>query len=59
MYNKVDTNLNFVEREKQIEKFWEEHDIFKNRFTSMKMLMYSHFTTARRRLTANRISDTF
>ena len=29
MYNKVDTNLNFVEREKQIEKFWEEHDIFK------------------------------
>lgn len=29
MYNKVDTNLNFVEREKEIEKFWEEHDIFK------------------------------
>ena len=29
MYNKVDTNLNFVDREKQIEKFWEEHDIFK------------------------------
>jgi isoleucyl-tRNA synthetase len=29
VYNKVDTNLNFVEREKEIEKFWEEHDIFK------------------------------
>ncbi len=29
MYNKVDTNLNFVEREREIEKFWEEHDIFK------------------------------
>ena len=28
MYNKVDTNLNFVDREKQIEKFWEEHKIF-------------------------------
>ena len=29
MYNKVDTNLNFVEREKQVEKFWEDNDIFK------------------------------
>ncbi|MDO5392369.1 MAG: isoleucine--tRNA ligase [Eubacteriales bacterium] len=28
MYQKVDTNLNFVEREKKVEKFWEEHDIF-------------------------------
>lgn len=28
MYNKVSANLNFVEREKQIEKFWEENDIF-------------------------------
>lgn len=29
MYNKVETNLNFVEREQKIEKFWQEHDIFK------------------------------
>ena len=28
MYNKVDTNMNFVEREKKIEKFWDENDIF-------------------------------
>ena len=28
MYNKVDTNMNFVEREKEIEKFWKENDIF-------------------------------
>ena len=28
MYNKVDTNLNFVEREKQTEKFWKENQIF-------------------------------
>ena len=28
MYNKVDTNMNFVEREKEIEKFWDENDIF-------------------------------
>lgn len=29
MYNKVSADLNFVEREKKVEKFWEEHDIFK------------------------------
>ena len=25
MYNKVPTNLNFVEREKETEKFWKEN----------------------------------
>ncbi|MBR3458430.1 MAG: isoleucine--tRNA ligase, partial [Selenomonadaceae bacterium] len=29
MYSKVDTNLNFVEREKEVAKFWKEHDIAK------------------------------
>ena len=29
MYEKVSTNLNFVDREKQIEKFWNDNDIFK------------------------------
>lgn len=29
MYNKVETNLNFVEREQKTEKFWRDHDIFK------------------------------
>ena len=28
MYNKVSTNMNFVEREKEIEKFWRDNDIF-------------------------------
>ena len=28
MYDKVSTNLNFVEREKNVEKFWEDHHIF-------------------------------
>ena len=28
MYNKVDTNMNFVEREKAVEAFWRENDIF-------------------------------
>ena len=28
MYNKVDANLNFVEREKKIGKFWRDNKIF-------------------------------
>ena len=27
MYNKVDTNLNFVQREAEVLKFWKENDI--------------------------------
>ena len=30
MYNKVETNLNFVEREKATEKFWKDNKIFEN-----------------------------
>ncbi len=29
MYEKVSTDLNFVDREKETEKFWEENDIFR------------------------------
>ena len=28
MYQKVDTNLNFVDREKKVEEFWKEDHIF-------------------------------
>ena len=28
MYKKVSTDMNFVEREKEVEKFWADHDIF-------------------------------
>lgn len=28
-YDKVSTDLKFVEREKEVEQFWKEHDIFK------------------------------
>ncbi|MBE6009496.1 MAG: isoleucine--tRNA ligase [Lachnospiraceae bacterium] len=28
MYKKVDTTMNFVDREKEVEKFWKEEDIF-------------------------------
>ncbi len=36
MYNKVPTDLNFVEREKNIEKFWEDNDIFKKSIEDRK-----------------------
>ena len=36
MYNKVDTNLNFVDREKNVEKFWKENDIFRKSMDSRK-----------------------
>ena len=29
MYKKVEANLNFVDRERQVEEFWKENDIFK------------------------------
>ncbi len=29
MYDKVSTDLNFVDREKKISEFWKEHDVFK------------------------------
>ena len=36
MYQKVSTNLNFVEREKETEKFWKEEDIFAKSMESRK-----------------------
>ena len=36
MYNKVPVNMNFVEREKNIEKFWEDEQIFKKSIDSRK-----------------------
>ena len=36
MYNKVDTNMNFVEREKEVEKFWRDNDIFKKSMENRK-----------------------
>ena len=36
MYEKVSTKLNFVEREKKVEKFWDDNDIFKKSMDSRK-----------------------
>ncbi len=34
MYEKVSTNLNFVEREKKVEQFWKDNDIFRKSMAS-------------------------
>ena len=36
MYEKVSTNLNFVEREKKVEKFWKDNDIFRKSMENRK-----------------------
>ena len=36
MYKKVSTDLNFVEREKQVEAFWKENDIFEKSMETRK-----------------------
>lgn len=36
MYQKVDTNLNFVDREKEVCEFWKENDIFQKSVDSRK-----------------------
>ena len=36
MYKQVSTNLNFVEREKDVEKFWNENDIFRKSMENRK-----------------------
>ena len=36
MYDKVSANLNFVEREKKVEKFWEDEHIFEKSIEDRK-----------------------
>ena len=36
MYQKVNPDLNFVDREKEVEKFWKDNDIFKKSMESRK-----------------------
>ena len=40
MYEKVSTDLNFVEREKEVEKFWKENDIFRKSMENRISVMY-------------------
>ena len=46
MYKKVSTNLNFVDREKETEKFWDDNHIFEksmeNRKEDLQQLTENH-----------------
>ena len=59
MYDKVSPNLNFVEREKKTEKFWEENHIFQKSIDEEKKERFILSMTDLRLQTVNRISVTF
>ena len=40
MYQKVDTSLNFVDREKEVCQFWKDNDIFQKSMDSRKEAAY-------------------
>ena len=56
MYKKVSTNLNFVDREKETEKFWDDNHIFEK---IEKKDQHILFMMDLQQLTENHISDTY
>ena len=56
MYDKVPTSMNFVEREKKVEKFWEENHIFEKSIDNRKKVRPTPSTTDRLRPTENHTS---
>lgn len=56
MYKEVSTNLNFVEREKETEKFWEEHHVFEESVEERKDDPSYTFYEVRPQQMASRIS---
>ena len=59
MYQKVSTDLKFVDREKKTEKFWADNHIFEKSMENRKRVRHIHFMMVRLLQTVNRISDTF
>lgn len=55
MYNKVSTGMNFVEREKEVEKFWKDKDIFLQKYKRVRGHQRICFTMDRQLRTENRI----
>ena len=56
MYNKVSTDLKFVDREKTIEKFWEDHRIFEKSIEDREVMKLICFMTGRQPPMENHIS---
>ena len=59
LYNKVPTDLKFVEREKEVSKFWKEHHIFEKSIEEREGCLSTCFMTVRRQQTASRMLDTW
>lgn len=59
LYNKVPTDLKFVEREKEVSKFWKEHHIFEKSIEEREGCPEYSFMTVRRQQTASRMLDTW
>ena len=59
LYNKVPTDLKFVEREKEVSKFWKEHHIFEKSIEEREGCPDTCFMTVRRQQTASRMLDTW
>ena len=56
MYQKVDTDLKFVDREKEVEKFWDDHEIFQKSMDEKEGCRNIPFMMDLRQQTENRIS---
>ena len=59
MYKKVSTDMNFVSREKEVEKFWDDNEIFQKSMDEKKDVRIIFSMTDLRQQMVNRISDTF
>ena len=59
MYKKDDTNMNFVDREKETEKFWRMNDIFKTSMETVRKVRLTLSMTDHQRQMENHISDMF
>ena len=59
MYKKVDTSMDFVGREKEVEKFWKDNDIFMKSIKEHEGDPSYVFMTDRPRQTESRISVMF
>ena len=55
-YDKVNTDLNFVDREHEVNEFWKKNDIFGKSLKPVRALHTTHSMTDRRRRTASRTS---
>jgi isoleucyl-tRNA synthetase len=59
MYKKVSTDMNFVSREKEVEKFWDDNEIFQKSMDEKEGCRIIFSMMDLRQQMVNRISDTF